>query len=1011
MIFVDSFTYFLIAKMKRGLIKYSLLLLSLTSALHFVNGQKIFDTKSIELEDGLREREVHKIIRDQFGFFYIFMSNHIQRYNGKSFEDLNAKVFNDANLEINQIQSLDLINDGTIIITIKDPGRVYYIKPKSLKVEVIEEANSVSNLVANKQHLFVKKKNEKYEISAGLNSPKDKLYDFPLLAFIPQKIFTNEGFLYLQNNEEVHYYSKISGLKTFGIKGKLIGVNGRFYVFNDEKIFKIVEDEIKIVATLPENNFKLGLLKADKIGNIFAAYSSRTRFYNRAFVLDENEKLHNFQKIIDVNSTFIDAYTDDVFHKWMIGGHNGIFIINFLRDGVDIIHKNFKKAKNSFGNVISSFAKSSDGNLIFAQEAKGLYTLNTSTNAVNPILTSYLLEDKFQRNMMMYHQEGTNKYFIYNYKYTNESDLFRFDSKTEIVESFAIDFKMNDFYILNDNALLLGGYDNDKDFGVLKEFDLKKKVSKVVFQGIKEIRTISYFPKLEEFWIGTIEGIYVLDKNYKQKYTFNRYQTQKKRLISEDHIRNIALYNDKIIAGSLGGGIFIINPANYELENQISDFNGLTNNKAVGIIEDDLGNCWISTYNGLNVMDNSFKIIQTIEAHEGLPNREFNTKSVIKDNTGMLYFGSTNGIAKVDPVKMLKWKKTSGISINEVHSFTNDGQSQLLTEKFETYDSADSVVINYSTPDYFIYPFNSSNTYFRDSTNALHFKNYENRSVLSNFKSGKFKVYAVLDNDSTRESFELQVDKDNRTLWKIIGLIIGVLSLAFLIAKVVISRNKKAELKKTAMNKRIAEFQLSALRSQMNPHFIFNALGAIQYFIQTQNAEKADEYLSDFALLMRKILESSKSKFISVSEELKILKLYIGLEKVRFDHIFDYEFEVDAKINQESRIPPMIIQPFVENAINHGLFNLKDRKGLLKIEFIAKGENDILCIIRDNGVGRKKAAELRMKSHKSRGMQIVGERVETIKKAGEMQIEITTKDLYDKSMATGTEIRIELSPI
>jgi two-component sensor histidine kinase len=630
---------------------------------------------------------------------------------------------------------------------------------------------------------------------------------------------------------------------------------------------------------------------------------------------------------------------------------------------------------------------------------------------VEPILEAYLLEDKFQRNGMMYYQEETGKYFIFGYTYVNESDLFQFDPKTEAVETFRIDFKMNDFYILNEQALLLGGYDANNNYGVLKEYDLKTKTLKKVFNDIKEIRSVNYFPKLGEYWIGSIEGLYVLDRNYKEKYVFNRHQNQRKRIISEDHIRNIILYNGKIITGSLGGGIYIINPATYEVENQISDFNGLSDNKAIGLIEDDLGNCWISTFNGLNVMDKSFNIIRKFQVHEGLPDREFNTKSVIKDNDGMLYFGSLNGIAKVDPEKMLQWETTHGVSIDEVHAFSNKGQSQLLLDDFEIYDSTDSLVVNFSTPDYYIYPFSSSATNFVDSTNTLQFSNQVNKSTLSNFTKGKFKVNSILANNSISDGFELEVQKDNRALWKILGLILGVFGLAFLISKVVIGRNKIAEEQKTAVNKKIAEIQLSALRSQMNPHFIFNALGAIQYFIQTQNVEKADEYLSDFAMLMRKILESSKGKFISLHEELQILKLYIGLEKVRFDHIFDYKIEVDPNINQESRIPPMIIQPFVENAINHGLFNLKDRKGLLKIEFKAQGEEDILCIIRDNGVGRKKAAELRMKTHKSRGMQIVNERVETIKKAGEMQIEIDTKDLFDQSSPSGTEIRIILTPL
>ena len=153
----------------------------------------------------------------------------------------------------------------------------------------------------------------------------------------------------------------------------------------------------------------------------------------------------------------------------------------------------------------------------------------------------------------------------------------------------------------------------------------------------------------------------------------------------------------------------------------------------------------------------------------------------------------------------------------------------------------------------------------------------------------------------------------------------------------------------------------------MNPHFIFNALGSIQYFIQTYDTVKADEFLSNFAMLMRSILESSKSKYISLSEEIKLIELYVGLEKIRFENLFDYQIAIDDNLDLESKVPPMIIQPFVENAINHGLYHLKGRKGLLNLTFDAINNNELKISISDNGIGRKAAAKLRNKNHKSRG--------------------------------------------
>src|SRR5690606_30320434 len=143
--------------------------------------------------------------------------------------------------------------------------------------------------------------------------------------------------------------------------------------------------------------------------------------------------------------------------------------------------------------------------------------------------------------------------------------------------------------------------------------------------------------------------------------------------------------------------------------------------------------------------------------------------------------------------------------------------------------------------------------------------------------------------------------------------LIGLLSYIF--STIYININKKIEADKTEINRRFANLRLSALQSQMNPHFIFNSLGAIQYFIQINNEEMADEYLSNFALLMRKILEASKEKYITIEDEVQLLKLYLNLEELRFEDKFTSEIIVDDNVDSEAKLPPMMIQPFIENAI------------------------------------------------------------------------------------------------
>jgi two-component system, LytTR family, sensor kinase len=201
--------------------------------------------------------------------------------------------------------------------------------------------------------------------------------------------------------------------------------------------------------------------------------------------------------------------------------------------------------------------------------------------------------------------------------------------------------------------------------------------------------------------------------------------------------------------------------------------------------------------------------------------------------------------------------------------------------------------------------------------------------------------------------------------------------------------------------------ELSALQSQMNPHFIFNSLGAIQYFIQTHDAEKADDYLSNFAKLMRMILESSKSRYITIEDEIELLTLYLGLEQIRFEDKFTFELTVDEELDQDFKIPPMIIQPYIENAINHGLVNLKNKMGELKIIVNNLNNNAIEMIVIDNGIGRVEASKLRNKNHKSRGMQIVNERIESFNESDKFQVTSKIDDLYDENnLAKGTMITL-----
>jgi LytS/YehU family sensor histidine kinase len=197
------------------------------------------------------------------------------------------------------------------------------------------------------------------------------------------------------------------------------------------------------------------------------------------------------------------------------------------------------------------------------------------------------------------------------------------------------------------------------------------------------------------------------------------------------------------------------------------------------------------------------------------------------------------------------------------------------------------------------------------------------------------------------------------------------------------------------------------LRSQMNPHFIFNSLSIVQNFIVKHNDAKASIYLSRFSELVRSILNNSSQEQITLEEELATIGNYLALQKVRFSDQFDYELEVDETLDPESTfVPPMLTQPFIENAIEHGIRNLGS-KGKIDIRFIRR-DDKILLEIEDNGIGREKAEELlrqRDKTHKSMATAITLERIVVLNRKLKRKISLEIVDMKDDhGEAKGTRV-------
>ncbi|MGI9543530.1 MAG: tetratricopeptide repeat protein [Cyclobacteriaceae bacterium] len=219
---------------------------------------------------------------------------------------------------------------------------------------------------------------------------------------------------------------------------------------------------------------------------------------------------------------------------------------------------------------------------------------------------------------------------------------------------------------------------------------------------------------------------------------------------------------------------------------------------------------------------------------------------------------------------------------------------------------------------------------------------------------------------------------------------------------------KDAELNKENFQKQVSQLEMKALRAQMNPHFIFNSMNSINSMILVDDTENASRYLTKFSKLVRLILENSENSTVSLKDELEMLETYIQLEAKRFEGKINYQFSIDPEIDQETtKLPSMVLQPFIENAIWHGLRHKQD-EGVLKI--ILKEQGDQLkCVIEDNGIGREKALALKEKKlhkHKPMGLKLTEERLKLLNKS-ELKKLINFTDLKDKTdRALGTRVEV-----
>jgi hypothetical protein len=544
-------------------------------------------------------------------------------------------------------------------------------------------------------------------------------------------------------------------------------------------------------------------------------------------------------------------------------------------------------------------------------------------------------------------------------------------------------------------------------------------------------------------WIATYGGVSRLDLGTGEFVNWISPGYASESTISSNIVNNILVDRSGIVWISTFSGLNRLDPKTgkiFVFRNLSGNSNSLSNDRILSVFEDRKGILWIGTMGGgLNSYDRQSGLIRRYTASDGLPDNVI--YDIIEDKKGFLWLTSNKGLIRFNPRSgmFVDYDINDGVQSHEFNlgaAFMLDdgriavggmnGFNLFNPEKIKTNDQIPAIVITgfkiFNKP-YGRYVENGDtivldydNNFFSISFSALDFTNpsknlYSYR--LKNYDKDWIKTDAMRRTaeytDVKPGTYIFQVRGSNSDgLWNEEGISFIIIveppfyqTWLFRILLVVIMLQ---------IEKQMFDLEQKALRLQMNPHFIFNSLNSIQSYILASDTEKAINYLAKFSQLMRLILTTSRETHIPVSQEISLLKYYIELENMRFNNRFVYEIMLDQNIDTEFiGIPPMIVQPYIENAIIHGLMNKKSGQCNLLVQMWMKGEY-ILCVVEDNGIGRDRAREIKEQSglgQKSQGIIITQERLDILNSQLKNKISVEIIDLKDgDGKAIGTRVRL-----
>jgi len=934
------------------------------------------DYKNYVVDDGLLSTEVFHVLQDRKGYVWIATGQGVNRFDGYSFRNFTQ---------------LNGLPDNTVLELFEDyKGRIWFI---SLSGRLSWFENDSIHIYPHNKTIFDYNQSKRHPIK------KSFYVDSADNVFIS---------FYKANPIRIDSTGRLHELTTPG---------------EDVSVVKIV-DENRLIYSCIKKNFRVILQnifdnkQIDTI-NIEAGFRTVAHLYRSHLLYSSLKKLFLFNKNGHAETV---GFDNDII--WLSEDKQGLLWVGFINDGVKAYQNlNFKEPVFHFfqGEDVSSVTRDKAGGYWFTTLNNGLnYIPSLAFKSIIPKNSpgDHSVSHLAVKDNKLWFTGGYGNYYTYDLHqlkkktYTQNSNgtssrLLKFLGDSLIIS----DLKEGTFLIQNNqteqlsdkfaselikkrNENIILFYRSTIEF--LKEEKFLLNENKPFF----DIYTVINYNK-DTIWLGTDGGLFQfsLITNKLTKLTHHKLFNNRVNTLVKDKHQNIWV-------GTRGSGLLQVKDS---IVRHYSIKNGLPGN-SVNAIERDKNIMWIGTNRGIAripIQHDTLvtkQITKIVKGH-GLLANEINDVKTYKGhvfaatNKGVSYF-SKNVKGQPSPVY-----------------FTNckiDDQDTCLLEQYElpynkNHIEFSFVGINYqrNMPLEYYYKMQGLENHWR-KTNDL--------SILySSLAPGKYKFMVKTLNNYGLESkspiaISVQINKPYYKQWWFVVSIVLIVLLVILGIFYLFFKTKLREAnKRNQIEKELNRSRQQALSAQMNPHFIYNSLNSVQNYILKNEPLKSSEYLSKLGDLMRRILDNSQHSSITLQEELEALRKYVEMEQIRFHQDFDFTVIIDSDINPKKiKVPPLIIQPYVENAIHHGL-RLKEGDKKLKVH-IFQQEREIHIHVEDNGIGRERAGKLRSqaaKKHKSHGLNITNKRLLLFEEAYNNNLIINTFDANpNEKHDKGTRVEI-----